>query len=112
MEKDFHYAQANKGYKTLYISGTGSWDDKYNAVAPGDMKAQVKNVYSDLKKTLEAHGLTFEHVLKEGIWVTDMNAFIEALPVRKEFLKDAAPPAGMWGEISRLAIDGTMKKWK
>lgn len=108
MEKDFCYAQANRGHKTLYISGTGSWDDKYNTIGPGDMKTQVRNAYTDIKKTLAAHGLTFEHVVKEGIYVTDMKAFVEALPIRNEFFKGCGEPASLWAEVKRLVADGSM----
>ena len=47
----------------LFISGCVSWDAEGNIIGAGDMKAQVTQVYTDLKETLETNGATFQNVI-------------------------------------------------
>ena len=54
-EVDVGYCQAVRIGRTLYISGhAGS----------GEMPAAIQSVYTHLRKTLEANGLTFANVVK------------------------------------------------
>jgi len=101
-EQDFAFSQAIKAGNMLFISGTVSWDENAEPIAPGDMKAQVKNVYDELQKTLEAHGASFANVVKETVFTRDMDALVEAAPVRAGYFEGCAPPASTWVEISRL----------
>ena len=70
LEKGFFYAQACKAGNMLFISGSVSWDAEGNIIGEGDMKAQVTQVYTDLKETLEANGATFQNVIKETVFTT------------------------------------------
>ena len=102
LEKSFPYAQAVKVGKTLYISGSVSWDQDGQVVAAGDMKAQMRNAYEDIRKTLDAHGATVENIVKETLYAKDIDAAVEAAGVRREFYGNSTPPAATWVEISRL----------
>jgi 2-iminobutanoate/2-iminopropanoate deaminase len=102
LEKSFHFAQAVKAGTTLYISGCLSWDADGNVLAPGDMAGQVRNVYDDIRKTLEAHGLSFASVVKENVFTTDMDALVEAAGERARFLEGVEPYAATWVEVKRL----------
>ena len=102
LEESFGYSQAVKSGKTLYISGSVSWDQDGNVLAAGDMEAQMRNAFNDIRRTLEAHGATFENVVKETIYTTDMDAAVEAAPLRGEFYGDYGSPAAVWVQISRL----------
>ena len=62
----------------------------------------MPTIYSIITLTLEAHGATFENVVKEMIFVNDIEAFRDALPVRARFYEGAAPPAATWIEVSRF----------
>ena len=57
-ERDFGYSQAVLIDKTLYVSGSMAVDAAGRLVAPGDMAGQVRAVYSNLRRTLAAHGYT------------------------------------------------------
>lgn len=105
-EQAYGYAQAVKIDKTLYISGTVSIDDAGTPLAAGDMETQVRNIYEDIGKTLEAHGATFDNVLKEAIFTLDLDRFkIEAVPIRAEFyLGHSLPASSAWIQVSRLAF--------
>lgn len=101
-EKELGFAQAVRSGDRLYVSGTCSVGDDNEVVAPGDMRGQMKQIYRTIEKALVAHGASFEDVVKEMIFVSDIEAFRDALPIRARFYRDAAPPAATWIEISRF----------
>lgn len=41
-------------------------------VGQGNMELQMKNCYSDLEKTLKHNGYTFDDVVSENIFTTNM----------------------------------------
>ena len=110
LEKGFCYAQAVKAGNTLYISGSVSWDAEGNVIGAGDMKAQIAQVYTDLKETLEANGASFQNVIKETVFTTDMAALEANNDVRIKFYEDAAsaPPASTWIGTTELAAPELM----
>ena len=110
LEKDYCYAQAVKAGNTLYISGCVSWDTDGNVIGEGDMGAQGAAAYTDIKEALEAHGGTFQNVVKETVFTTDMDALEENNHIRTQFYTDAGsgPPASTWIGCTRLADTGMM----
>lgn len=99
-EKDLGFAQAVRSGDFLFISGTCSVGANNQVVAPGDMHGQLEQIYRIIRKTLDAHGATFADVVKESIFVDDIQAFRDALPARAAFYDGAAPPAATWIEVS------------
>src|ERR1039458_2174189 len=77
-ERDFGYSQAVLIEKTLYISGSVAADQNGRLVAPGDLAGQMRAAYANIRRTLAASGLDFEHVVKETIYTTDMDALLKA----------------------------------
>ena len=110
LEKAIYYAQAVKVGNTLYVSGCVSWDDGANIIGAGDMAAQVRQVYTDLKETLEANGATLRNVIKETVFTTDIDALVANNDIRTGFYQEAgsAPPAATWIGCSRLAFPELM----
>ena len=84
-EKEFGYSQAILNDKTLYVSGTVAADANGRLVAPNDMAGQMRAVYANLKRTLEANGTGFDEVVKETIYTTDMDALLKAADMRFEY---------------------------
>ena len=107
-EKDFGYAQAVQIDKTLYVSGSVSADDQGRLVAAGEMEGQMRAAYINVQHTLAAHGLTFEHVVKETIYTTDMDALLKAKSMRFEFYDKDRLPAASWVQVQRLVDPGFM----
>ena len=101
-EKELGFAQAVRSGNTLYVSGTCAVGLDNEVVAPGDMRGQLEHIYRIINMALEAHGASFENVVKEMIFVNDIDALRDALPIRRTFYKDAAPPAATWIEVSRF----------
>jgi 2-iminobutanoate/2-iminopropanoate deaminase len=86
------YAQALKVDNVLYISGT---------VAREVNEAGIQQVYSALEKTLKHYGLSFQNVVKENLYITDIEAMKQHNHVRKGFYKGDFP-AATWVQITRL----------
>ncbi len=91
-ENEMGYCQAVRIGDTLYIAGTA---------ASGDMPVAIGRVYADLKTTLAAHGLTFADVVKETVYATDLDGFIQHHQVRKAMYTGGYPVA-TWLQVPRL----------
>jgi 2-iminobutanoate/2-iminopropanoate deaminase len=61
----------------------------------------VKRVYQALERTLQHYGATFQNVVKENLYTTDIEAMKQFNYVRKPFYKGDFP-AATWTQISRL----------
>ncbi|MCA4898868.1 MAG: RidA family protein [Bacteroidota bacterium] len=86
------YVQVLKVDNVLYISG---------AVALDITPAGITRVYRALEKSLSSFGATFQNVVKENLYTTDMEAMQKHNAARKAFYKGDFP-AATWTQISRL----------
>ena len=105
-EKDFGYSQAVLIDKTLYISGTVAADATGRLVAPDDMAGQMRAAYSNIQRTLAAHGAGFDTVVKETIYTTNMDALLKAADLRFEFYNKERLPTTSWVQVQRLVDPG------
>ncbi len=105
-EKDFGYSQAVLIDKTLYVSGSMAADDMGRLVAPGDMAGQMRAAYSNIQRTLAAHGAGFEEVVKETIYTTNMDALLKASDLRFEYYNKEMLPTTSWVQVQRLVDPG------
>lgn len=93
---------------TVYLAGVISIDDQLNIVAPNDMAGQIDRVYDIIEQTLAKCGATFEHVVNEVVYTTDLAAFAEAGPIRRKRYQGHAFPAATAVQVSGLAIPGAL----
>jgi enamine deaminase RidA (YjgF/YER057c/UK114 family) len=103
VEKAYGYTHAVKIGSDIKISGAVSMDDQGNPTAVGDLEQQMKNAYADLGKVLAHYGYTFDDVIVENVFTTDMAKFLEVATYRgtiytKQF------PTGTWLEVKGLAL--------
>lgn len=90
------YAQVVKVGNTLYISGVPGIDP--------DMSISIKQVYDRLQETLAHYGATFQNVVKENLYTTDIEAVRQNNEVRKAYYKGDFP-AATWVQIDRLYME-------
>jgi enamine deaminase RidA (YjgF/YER057c/UK114 family) len=108
-EKEYGYAQAIKIRDTIYVSGQVSHDDNGNIVGRGDMEAQMRQSYSNIRKLLVQYGATMENIVDEILFVTDMDAaFGAAVKCRQEAFSDSPVVASTIIQIQRLAFPDLM----
>lgn len=104
LEKDYGYSHAVKIGDDLKISGAVSMNDSGIIVAPGNMEQQMKNCYSDLEKILKHYGYTYDDVVAENVYTTNMADFIKVSGFRNSIYKKQFP-TGTWLEVKGLALD-------
>lgn len=103
VENAYGYSHAVKIGNDIKISGAVSMDDEGNPTAIGDIEQQMKNCYADLEKILNHFGCTFDNVVKEDIFTTDMAQMLEKSAYRAEIYENDFP-AGSWLEVKGLAL--------
>lgn len=86
------YVQVVKVDNILYISG---------AVAREVTPEGITNVYKALEKSLKSFGATFQNVVKENLYTTDMEAMKKYNYARKAFYNGDFPVA-TWMGVARL----------
>jgi len=107
VEKIFGYSHAVKIGDDIKISGAVSMDDKGNLTAPANMEQQMKNCYSDLEKILQHYGYSFDDVVVENVFTTNMAEFINVSTFRSSIYKKQFP-TGTWLEVKGLALPGQL----
>jgi len=103
VEKAYGYSHAVKIGNSIKISGAVSMDDQGNPTAAGDLEQQMKNCYADLEKVLKHYNCTFDDVVVENVFTTDMPKFLEFAGYRTEIYKNHFP-TGSWLGVKELAI--------
>jgi len=107
VERDYGYSHAVQIGDDLKISGAVSMDDSGNLTAAGNMDQQMKNCYSDLEKVLRHFGYTFDDVVVENVFTTNMADFIQVSTYRNSIYKKQFP-TGTWLEVKGLALPGQL----
>ena len=107
LEKKYGYTHAVKIGDDLKISGAVSMDNEGNLIGANNMALQMKNCYSDLEKILKHYGYTFDDVVAENVYTTDMAEFINVSGYRNEIYQKQFP-TGTWLEVKGLALPGQL----
>lgn len=103
IEKAYGYSHAVKIGNSIKVSGAVSMDDEGTPTAEGDLLQQMKNCYADLDKVLKHYGCTFDDVVVENVFTTDIPAFLEHAGYRNSIYTKQFP-TGTWLEVKGLAL--------
>jgi 2-iminobutanoate/2-iminopropanoate deaminase len=103
VEAAYGYSHAVRIGDDIKVSGAVSMDGEGNPTAAGDLEQQMKNVYSDLEKVLAHYGCTFDDVVVENVYTTDMARFLELAAYRSSIYSTPFP-TGTWLEVKGLAL--------
>jgi enamine deaminase RidA (YjgF/YER057c/UK114 family) len=104
IEERFNISAAVRSNGTLYLSGLTSIDERMQVVGPGDMEAQIRQIYLRLEHALAGCGCSLLQVVSETAYTTDIEWLGRAAHVRDGFYRraGAAPPAVTAVEVRRL----------
>ena len=102
-EKAYGYSHAGKIGNDIKISGAVSMDDAGVPTAKGDLLQQMKNCYSDLDKILKHYDCTFDDVVVENVFTTNMPEFLKQSAYRNTIYKKQFP-TGSWLGVKELAL--------
>ena len=95
------FAQVVRTGKQVYVAGQTSVDGDGNLVGKGEIEAQARQVFQNLRKCLEAAGTDFDHVVKLNVYSTDLDSHREVISrLRGEYFRE--PVASTTVQISRL----------
>jgi 2-iminobutanoate/2-iminopropanoate deaminase len=107
------YSLAIQSGDLVFISGQIPLDAATGKLVEGDVSAQARQSLENVKAILDAAGLTFAHIVKTTIFLTDMGDFAAVNDVYKAYVGEpyptrstvavAALPMGAKVEIETIA---------
>lgn len=97
-----HVVEITHG-RTIFIAGQVALDSLGQIVGLHDFRAQVQQVFKNLKAALAAVGTDFTHVVKLNMYVVDISQLPILREVRDQYVNTSQPPASTLVEVRRLA---------
>lgn len=104
MPKGFGYSHVVEaiGGRTIYISGQVPLDREGRIVGEGDLAAQTKQVFENIKAALTAAEASFDDVVKLTFFVTDITQMQTVREIRDVYVNTENPPASSAVEVRKL----------
>ncbi|PJK08687.1 reactive intermediate/imine deaminase [Lysobacteraceae bacterium NML95-0200] len=95
------YSQAVKSGQMVFLSGQIPLDPATGEVVAGDIEAQARRAFDNLKAVCEAAGGSLADIQRLGLYLTDLSQFAKVNAVMAEYF--SAPfPARSTIEVSAL----------
>ena len=89
----------------IYLAGQLPLDKDGKVVGAGDIAAQARAVFENIRLSLAAAGAGLEHVVKLTTFVTDITTHPGPVRrVRAEYFGKKSPPASTMVEVPRFAL--------
>jgi reactive intermediate/imine deaminase len=85
------YSQAVRVGNTLWISGQIPLDPLTMELVAGDVEAQIRRVFDNLKAIVVAAGATFDDVVKANVYLTDLAHFALVNKIMAEYFREPYP---------------------
>jgi len=85
------YSQAIRAGGTVYLSGQIPLDPATGELVAGDMEAQVRRVFENLKAVTEAAGGDLSGIVKLNVYLTDLGHFALVNRVMAEYFAQPYP---------------------
>lgn len=79
------------GGRALYVSGQVALDASGALVGAGDLAAQTRQVFENLKSALAAGGATLDHVAKITVFMTDVSHIATFREIRNRYFTKELP---------------------
>jgi len=101
---DSHVAEVNAG-KIVYIAGQVALDRAGNLVGKDDFRAQVQQVFENLKSAVEAAGGDFNSVVKLNYFCAesvDPSQITVVREIRDKYVNTSNPPVSTFVVVKRL----------
>ena len=86
------YSHVAKAGNTLYIAGQVAQDPQGNLVGAGDFKAQVRQVFENLKNVLAEAGGNLGNIVKKTTFLTHPGYIETYRSIRNEYFQEPFPP--------------------
>ena len=98
------------GERTIFVSGQVALDEKGDLVGRGDIAAQTRQVFENLKRALGAAGVGFADVVKLTYYIVGYRPEMlgPIREVRSQYLPKDKPPASTLVGVEALFMEGVM----
>jgi enamine deaminase RidA (YjgF/YER057c/UK114 family) len=106
----YTHAVEVSGGRTVFISGQVALDEKGELVGRGDLRAQTRKVFENLKLSLTAAGAGFDDVVKLTYYIVGYRPehLAPIREVRGEYLSKTHPPASTLIGVEALFLDDVL----
>jgi reactive intermediate/imine deaminase len=94
------YSQAVRVGNTIWVSGQIPLDPHTKELVGGDMEAQVRRCFENLKAIVVAAGATLDDVVKATVFLTDLAHFGLVNKVMAEYFREPYPARAAVGVAS------------
>src|SRR5262252_8837626 len=107
------YSQAVHSGNTVYFSGQIPLDPATGELVGGDISAQTRRVFENLKAVCAAAGGSLAQLVRVGIYLTDLSNFAAVNAVMAEYCQEPYPARATIGVASlprgaQVEIDAIM----
>ena len=85
------YSQAMRAGNAVYLSGQIPLDPATGEMVVGDMEAQVRRVFENLKALAAAAGSDLDHAVRVTVYLTDLQHFALVNRVMAEYFSQPYP---------------------
>ena len=85
------YSQAMRAGNAVYLSGQIPLDPATGEMVAGDMEAQVRRVFENLKALAAAAGSDLDHAVRVTVYLTDLQHFALVNRVMAEYFSQPYP---------------------
>ncbi|MDN5782044.1 MAG: RidA family protein [Luteimonas sp.] len=102
------YSQAVRAGNTIYLSGQTPIDPATGALVDGDIRAQARRAFDNLKAVCEAAGGSFDDIVRVGLYLTDLGQFAEVNAVMAEYFEQPYPARSTIG-VAALPKDSAFE---
>jgi 2-iminobutanoate/2-iminopropanoate deaminase len=96
------YNQAILSGNTLYLSGQIATNPETGDLILDDISSETQQVMKNLEAVLKASEMTFDHVVKSTIFISDMNNFSLINEVYASYFDEASAPARETVQVAKL----------
>ena len=79
------------GGQLLYVSGQVAWDTSGNIVGKGDVRAQARQAFQNLRQVLQAAGGDLKDLMKITTYITNIGDFPAVAEARSEVFRGELP---------------------
>ncbi|MGV8931483.1 MAG: RidA family protein [Luteimonas sp.] len=110
------YSQAVRAGNTVYLSGQTPIDPATGKLVPGDIQAQARRAFDNLKAVCEAAGGSFDDIVRVGLYLTNLGQFAQVNAVMAEYFETPYParstievsglPMGSAFEVDAVMVSG------
>ena len=95
------YSQGMRSGRFLFCSGQIPLDPKSGEMVSGDITTQARRVMDNIAALLRTEGLTFDHIVKTTIFLTNLGDFQAVNEIYGSYFKND-PPARSTVQVSAL----------